>query len=40
MVAKMAKIGLVPGQHFDANNCGLLDKEAIKACRNWRKSKS
>ena len=31
MVAKMAKIGLVPGQHFDANKCGPLDKEAIKA---------
>ena len=31
MVAKMAKIGLVPGQDFDANNLGLLDKEATKA---------
>ena len=31
MVAKMAKIGLVPGQDFDAGKLGAFDKEAIKA---------
>jgi hypothetical protein len=31
MVAKMAKIGLVPGQDFDASKLGAFDKEAIKA---------
>jgi len=31
MVAKMAKIGLVPGQDFDASKLGVFDKEAIKA---------
>jgi hypothetical protein len=30
MVAKMAKIGLVPGQDFDASRLGVFDKEAIK----------
>jgi hypothetical protein len=30
MVARMAKIGLVPGQDFDAGKLGLLDREAIK----------
>jgi len=31
MVAKMAKIGLVPGQDYDASKLGAFDKEAIKA---------
>jgi hypothetical protein len=31
MVATMAKIGLVPGQDFDASKLGAFDKEAIKA---------
>ncbi len=31
LVAKMAKIGLVPGQDFDASKLGAFDKEAIKA---------
>jgi len=31
MVANMAKIGLVPGQDFDATKLGVFDKEAIKA---------
>jgi hypothetical protein len=31
MVAKMAKIGLVPGQDFDPSKLGTFDKEAIKA---------
>jgi hypothetical protein len=31
MVAKMAKIGLVPGQDFDASKLGLLDEELVKA---------
>jgi len=31
MVAKMAKIALVPGQDFDPSKLGALDKEAIKA---------
>jgi len=31
MVAKMAKIGLVPGQDFDASKLGVFDKESIKA---------
>jgi len=31
MVAKMAKIGIVPGQDFDASKLGAFDKEAIKA---------
>jgi tetratricopeptide (TPR) repeat protein len=31
LVAKMAKIGLVPGQDFDASKLGVFDKEAIKA---------
>jgi len=31
MVATMAKIGLVPGQDFDASKLGVFDKEAIKA---------
>jgi hypothetical protein len=31
MVAKMAKIGLVPGQDFDPSKLGVFDKEAIKA---------
>jgi hypothetical protein len=30
MVAKMAEIGLVPGQDFDASKMSALDKEAIK----------
>lgn len=30
-VAKMAKIGLVPGQDYDASKLGVFDKEAIKA---------
>ena len=30
MVAKMAKIGLVPGQDFDPSKLGAFDKEAIK----------
>jgi hypothetical protein len=30
MVTKMAKIGLVPGQDFDASKLGAFDKEAIK----------
>ncbi len=31
MVAKMAKIGLVPGQDFDPSKLGLLDEELIRA---------
>jgi hypothetical protein len=31
LVAKMAKIGLVPGQDFDPSKLGAFDKEAIKA---------
>jgi hypothetical protein len=31
MVAKMAKIGLVPGQDLDPSKLGAFDKEAIKA---------
>jgi hypothetical protein len=31
MVATMAKIGIVPGQDFDASKLGAFDKEAIKA---------
>lgn len=31
MVAKMAKIGLVPGHDFDASKLGLLDEELVKA---------
>ena len=31
MVAKMARIGIVPGQDFDSNKLGAFDKEAIKA---------
>lgn len=31
MVAKMATIGLVPGQDFDPSKLGAFDKEAIKA---------
>ena len=31
MVATMAKIGLIPGQDFDASKLGVFDKEAIKA---------
>ena len=31
MVARMAKIGLVPGQDFDASKLGGFDKEAIKS---------
>jgi hypothetical protein len=31
MVAKMAKIGLVPGQDFDPRKLGAVDREAIKA---------
>lgn len=31
MVAKMARIGIVPGQDFDPSKLGALDKEAIKA---------
>jgi len=31
IVAKMAQIGLVPGQDFDPNKLGAFDKEAIKA---------
>jgi hypothetical protein len=31
IVAKMAKIGLVPGQDFDPSKLGAFDKEAIKA---------
>jgi hypothetical protein len=31
MVAKMAKIGLVPGQDFDPSKLGLLDEEVLKA---------
>jgi len=31
IVAKMAKIGLVPGQDFDGSKLGAFDKEAIKA---------
>jgi len=30
IVAKMAKIGLVPGQDFDASKLGLLDEELVK----------
>ena len=30
IVARMAKIGLVPGQDFDPNKLGFLDQEAIK----------
>jgi hypothetical protein len=30
MVARMARIGLVPGQDFDPGKLGLLDREAIK----------
>ena len=31
MVARMAKIGLVPGQDYDPSKLGFLDREAIKA---------
>src|SRR5271157_2984117 len=31
MVAKMATIGLVPGQHFDPSKLSAFDREAIKA---------
>jgi len=31
IVARMAKIGLVPGQDFDGSKLGAFDKEAIKA---------
>jgi hypothetical protein len=31
MIAKMARIGLVPGQDFDSTKLGAFDKEAIKA---------
>jgi hypothetical protein len=31
MVARMAKIGLVPGQDFDASKLGLLDEELVRA---------
>ena len=31
IVARMAKIGLVPGQDFDPSKLGVFDKEAIKA---------
>jgi hypothetical protein len=31
MVAKMARIGVVPGQDFDPSKLGAFDKEAIKA---------
>ena len=31
MIAKMAKIGLVPGQDFDPSKLGLLDEELVKA---------
>jgi hypothetical protein len=31
LVARMAKIGLVPGQDFDPSKLGVFDKEAIKA---------
>ncbi|HLK86461.1 MAG TPA: DUF1254 domain-containing protein [Candidatus Binataceae bacterium] len=31
MLAKMAKIGLVPGQDFDSSKLGLLDEELVKA---------
>ena len=31
MVTKMARIGLVPGQDFDASKLGVFDKEAITA---------
>jgi hypothetical protein len=30
LVARMAKIGLVPGQEFDASKLGVFDKEAIR----------
>jgi hypothetical protein len=30
IVARMAKIGLVPGQDFDSSKLGILDREAIK----------
>jgi hypothetical protein len=39
MVAKMAKIGLVPGQDFDPRKLGALDKEAIKAVPKLAKVK-
>jgi len=31
LVARMAKIGLVPGQDYDPSRLGMFDKEAIKA---------
>ncbi len=31
VVARLAKIGLVPGQNFDASKLGTFDREAIKA---------
>jgi hypothetical protein len=31
MLAKMAKIGLVPGQPFDPSKLGVLDEELVKA---------
>jgi len=31
MLAKMARIGLVPGQKFDSSKLGLLDEELVKA---------
>ena len=31
MVARIAKIGLVPGQDFDPSKLGFLDEELVKA---------
>ena len=31
IVARMAKIGLVPGQDFDASKLSAIDEESIKA---------
>lgn len=34
MLAKMAKIGLVPGKDFDPGRLGLLDEELVRPSRN------
>ena len=35
IVARMAKIGLVPGQDFDPSKLSAFDKEALKGCQSW-----
>jgi hypothetical protein len=39
LVARMAKIGLVPGQDFDPTKLGAFDKVAIKAVPKQPRSK-